>query len=341
VEVLLKRGQADNELTRYRYDVVLHIDRPTAAVEEEVDWVSHGSSLINLAQDLGQKRPAAVRLKNVPNLRLARDLAIKRLADHLDDGCNVADLRRELNQHDAVGEHPDAFHSLAEAWGYEAQISWSSSDCDGSFDVVLADRARGDAVYASRPSGAARLKSWGAYGTTPSVALLKQHLIPKLRELLRRRLPDYMVPGAFVILDALPLTPNGKIDRKSLPALQAKRPDLPGEYMVPRTAIEVMLAAVWREILNLDRVGIYDNVFDLGAHSLIIVKAHSRIRGLVMKPLSIVDMFHHPTISALAQFLIDGAEPLANVADAAAYDRVRHRREALARIRAQRRGESL
>jgi amino acid adenylation domain-containing protein len=123
--------------------------------------------------------------------------------------------------------------------------------------------------------------------------------VAELRAHLQRSLPEYMVPSAYVMLNALPLTPNGKIDRRALPA-----PDhqavVRGEYVAPRTPTEEMLASIWAELLKLDRVGIEDNFFELGGHSLLATQLVARIRDTFHVELSLRALFETPTIAELA-----------------------------------------
>jgi hypothetical protein len=126
--------------------------------------------------------------------------------------------------------------------------------------------------------------------------------LEELRGALRERLPEYMVPSAFVVLDALPLTANGKLDRRALPAPDAAARGPVGSGIAPRTATEEVIAAVWREVLDLPAVGVEDSFFDLGGHSLLIVQVHRRLAEQFPE-LAVVDLFRYPTISALAGFL--------------------------------------
>ena len=127
-------------------------------------------------------------------------------------------------------------------------------------------------------------------------------MVSELRAALKDRVPDYMVPSVFQFLETLPLTPNGKIDRKALPAPDGARPRLDSNYIVPRNALEQSIAAVWQEVLGVQSVGVFDNFFDLGGHSLLLVKAHGKLRDLAPRPLSILDMFRYPTIDALSKY---------------------------------------
>ncbi len=140
------------------------------------------------------------------------------------------------------------------------------------------------------------------------VSLHSELPTPELAAFLRERLPAHMVPSAFVVLPELPRLPNGKLDRRSLPAPDAA-PDarLSGSPLSapPRTPLEEEIAGVWREVLGLERVGVEDNFFDLGGHSLLVVRAHGRLRALG-RDVEVVDLFHHPTVAALAAHLGDG-----------------------------------
>jgi amino acid adenylation domain-containing protein len=124
-----------------------------------------------------------------------------------------------------------------------------------------------------------------------------------LRNIATARLPEYMVPNTFVMLDQLPLTPNGKIDYAALPMPGGIRPNLAAAYIAPRTELEAVIASMWQELLHVDQVGLYDNFFDLGGHSLIIVQLHARLSERFNLNLSMIDLFKYPTISALSEYL--------------------------------------
>ncbi len=124
-----------------------------------------------------------------------------------------------------------------------------------------------------------------------------------LRAFLRERLSEPMMPAAFVYLEALPRTLRGKLDRAALPPPEVARPDLGGAPLPPRTETERRIAEVWRSALSLEEVGIEDNFFDLGGHSLLLVTVRAGLRRRLGRELAILDLFRYPTIAALAGYL--------------------------------------
>jgi amino acid adenylation domain-containing protein len=124
-----------------------------------------------------------------------------------------------------------------------------------------------------------------------------------LRSYLQQKLPDYMMPSAFVFLDTLPLTPNGKLDRKALPAPDQSRADFDDAFVAPRTPVEEILANIWADVLKLDKVGIHDNFFHLGGHSLLATQVVSRVNHSFQINLPLRRLFETPTIAGLADFI--------------------------------------
>jgi len=125
--------------------------------------------------------------------------------------------------------------------------------------------------------------------------------IRELRQHLKDKLPGYMIPNAFVILEKFPLNPNGKIDRRALPVPQDMR-QTDAEYVAPRTELEKVVAKIWQKVLKLDKIGINDNFFDIGGHSILAIRiaAKAHEEGLQLRPYQI---FTHPTIASLARII--------------------------------------
>jgi amino acid adenylation domain-containing protein len=128
-----------------------------------------------------------------------------------------------------------------------------------------------------------------------------------LRAFLKEKLPDYMIPSAFVMLDEMPLTPNIKIDRNALPAPDTARPEISGEYAAPRKPAEEILASIWTDVLGVERVGIHDNFFELGGHSLLATQVMSRVREVFRLELPLRRLFELPTVAELAQSIEQAA----------------------------------
>ncbi len=146
---------------------------------------------------------------------------------------------------------------------------------------------------------------------TPGNKSLVAYVVPQkevslttseLRQFLTNKLPGYIVPNVFVILDSLPLTPNGKVDRRALPDPNLHQELL--DYVMPKTEVEKIIADIWQKALEVEKVGIYNNFFELGGHSLLLVRINQQLQEVFGLELSIVDMFNYPNIHNLSQYLI-------------------------------------
>jgi non-ribosomal peptide synthetase component F len=135
-------------------------------------------------------------------------------------------------------------------------------------------------------------------GTTLEVA--------DLRAALAATLPEYMVPSNFVLLDSLPLTVNGKVDRNALPHPSTLENETSAASQLPGNELEGIIAHAWKEALGVERVGLNENFFDLGAHSLMVAEVHMRLQQLLGRELSLVDLFQFPTVAKLANHLNGG-----------------------------------
>ncbi len=147
-----------------------------------------------------------------------------------------------------------------------------------------------------------------------------------------------MVPTAFVVLDALPRTPNGKIDRDALPAPDRSRVEDAEAMVAAEGDLEVTIATIWQDLLALDAVGVETNLFDLGANSLMMVRASSRIGEQLGRKVSVVELFGHPTVRALAAHLGNGDGNGDSEQLSKSQDRAKARREARGRRQGARAG---
>ncbi|MEU1710842.1 amino acid adenylation domain-containing protein, partial [Streptomyces sp. NPDC005706] len=283
VDIQLKHGAHHNELTRHRYEVVLHKDTPHAidlANADHVPW-SPDTDLTELLTDTR----SPVRLTGIPNARLMTDIAAERQLDGLDGPAP------------AVGVDPNELVAHGADLGLRMVATWSPQAVE-LFDAVILPTTTRTAplsgVYAHRTT------SSSSHTNTPAAARGIGTVVKAAREYLTHHLPDYMVPSAIMALHRLPLTPNAKLDRKALP-----KPDhLPTtKTRHPRTPQEQTLAALFAEILGIDQVGIDDNFFDLGGHSLLATRLTSRIRGELAVEVPIGKVFEFPTVAGLADHM--------------------------------------
>lgn len=123
----------------------------------------------------------------------------------------------------------------------------------------------------------------------------------ELSHYLKEKLPEHMVPAAFVPLDEMPLTPNGKVDRKALPEPSFSRDVLEEDYVAPRTELEEVLTNIWADILDVERVGIHDSFFRLGGHSLLATQVISRMRDMLRIEISLMDFFKASTVAGVIE----------------------------------------
>jgi amino acid adenylation domain-containing protein len=132
--------------------------------------------------------------------------------------------------------------------------------------------------------------------------------IRDIRDFLKARLPDYLLPAHYLFLDELPLTSTGKVHRSALPAPGDIRQSLETPFVQPQTEMERLIATIWRDVLSVEKVGIYDNFFDLGGHSLILMKAYHKLREVTQKDVAVLDLFLYPTVATLAAHLARNQE---------------------------------
>ncbi|QJE73056.1 amino acid adenylation domain-containing protein [Aerophototrophica crusticola] len=298
VELALQPGEAWNELTKFRYGVVLRTGEVPAAPDDA--W-QDGSRLS--AEDITAllaTGPRRLCLTGIRNARVATDL---RTLDLLDAGSvgSVGELAAALAADMEPGVDPEALFRLAARYGYRVQLSPGLDP--GRLDAAFLAAGEPPALMPiARPLP--QPGDWRTATNNPLLGTQGKLLGPLLREHLSATLPAFMLPAAFVWLDALPLTGNGKVDRKALPT-----PDMAVEhaaaYRAPREGREAVLAEIIADLLGVERVGIDDDFFALGGHSLLAARLVSRVRDVLGSELQVRTVFEKPTVAELAEQLRD------------------------------------
>ncbi|MFT3769045.1 MAG: amino acid adenylation domain-containing protein [Minicystis sp.] len=297
VEIHLRRGRHRNEMTKFHYDVVIRKGSPRPAAVTPARVEAAGSP--DLRRILTGDAPDALLVTDLPDQRLADDLRVLRWLDGDPAGGDAAALRAEIAAQPAPGVDPEDVIALGESLGYAVSLSFAPGDAVGRFDALFVRRGVTGPV-AGFPRGPAAPPA--RLANDPVAGRRERALVQSLRAHLEVRLPSYMIPASFVVLDALPLNPNGKIDRKALAARALPAPGLAGSdagYRAPRDAVEETLAQVWARVLRLPRVGIHDNFFEIGGDSILSIQIVTRAQelGIALTPRQ---MFQHQTIAGLA-----------------------------------------
>jgi len=310
VSIQPRRGCFQNELTRFRYDVILEIGNEAAepTVAETRCWIDVGD-LCGLRSLLLRHAGSPVRIRDVPNFRVADELRVLDLLKRPDGPQNVGQLRRCLRDSQSTGIEPEDLWKLNQDIPYDVHLGFPDNTSGDRYDVLFLPRCDDvisrvvDFRRQGEPTHADTADTVSFLSNSPVVKTTFDILIPLTKQYLQERLPLYMTPSTFVILDKMPLLPSGKIDRRALPRPDQKRPEHAKAFVMPRTATERVVANAWREVLGVDRVGMDDNFFDLGGHSLLLVRLHSRLKETLNIGNSIIDLFRYPTVGAFSRFL--------------------------------------
>ena len=343
-----KRGHSQNELTKFRYDVVLQVaSAPIDAAA--IQWYD-GSDTKNLPGMLAAiatgkmttagagEKPDSFGIYDLPDARALMDSQLVAALSEPVSVPTVAELRDVLGGQPAAGVDPEELWNWAVANAYTAHFRLANSGARSRYDVVFS-RRNDDA---EKP-GAAQLEfstrslhlcdeclphfsppprrrargahaeknqtEWSDYANKRSPRTSFGTMVVELRDYLRAKVPEYMIPSAFVPLAEFPLTLNGKVDRRALPAPEQSRPEMEQEYIAPRNRREEVLAAMWAEVLGIDRVGVLDNFLNLGGHSLFATQICARVRDVFQVSVQLQKFLANPTVAALASIIESADAP--------------------------------
>ncbi|NEQ07639.1 MAG: amino acid adenylation domain-containing protein [Moorea sp. SIO4E2] len=322
VDVRVKGGLHHNEMSQYRYNATLHKHSTTIEKIPTVEWLvitwgAEFTTLEQLVDYLKQERPSHLKLVNVPNCRVTPALkAIKQL----DAGYDIEVVRDHLLSGDSTAWNPEAFYKIGELLDYQVFVTWSTMN-QGHLDILLCAQngqlnhgqlanvrvfmahslLHNTSVHNDGGLGdQGGYDSLLAYVNSPSVSYHAGEFLESVRTHVSERLPQSMMPTAFVILDTFPLTVNGKVDHSALPA---PRIGSTQNGRAPRDTVEERMCGLFAQILGVTQVTIDDNFFDLGGHSLSVMRLLSRIRSCFDVELAVANVFASPTVAELVTHL--------------------------------------
>lgn len=308
VDIHLKRGCSRNEITAFRYDVILHVgSKQSTPLELPWQfWIEGKWTLPALRRHLSEQKPAVLVLKHVPNARLSSQVQAVEFLRQNTTLHTVRELRAALkNLSGEASVDPEDLWALSDDLPYGVDICWSGAPAHGYFDVVLRRHATsGEHVSATNANQQPSHKPWQAYANRPLQVMVAQRLVPQLRNFLHEVLHDPDMALTFVLLDALPHQASGEIDLAALPPPAHAVADLNHRNSIaPRTTTEKMMARLWTEIFQLERVGVHSNFFDLGGQSLRATQLLSRVRQTFQVDVPLRTLFEASTVASLAEIV--------------------------------------
>lgn len=302
VQIQLMRGKHHNELTEFRYNVILHISAEIVSNTGNysvLNWSEDNLTVSAVRQLLIENKPKILSIISVPNARLMSAIKTAEWLSDVEGFKTVGQIRKALQELENFGVDPEDFYALNVP--YSVDITWSHSSTEGHYNVafVRQDEVSKRTIF---PHSTTLSRPWQSYVNNPLQTKAARKLVPQLQNYIAQKLPEYMMPSGFVVLESLPLTANGKVNRRALRAFyNGIKPQLPENYIAPRTPVEQELVKIFVEVLGLKSVGIYDNFFELGGHSLLATQLVSRVRDALHVELPLRSVFEALTIAELSK----------------------------------------
>ena len=303
VQVLPKSGRSQNQLNAFRFDAILRVNGAAEPAQEFgwLDWHRQKLTLNNVSTLLSAN-PETLAIRNIPNARVDADVTAVSWLREAASSNSVESLRSTLAGEHRVGIESDDLCSLNPA--YRVELSWLNSRNDGAVDAVFTRKdlpARG-ALFPS--VGGEATRKCHEFANHPQRDRINRQLIPQLRQFLKDKLPHYMMPSVFTIIDQLPLSPTGKIDRRALAQLPVALESTDQDSTpAVRDPLERLLIDVWNDVLNLSHIRPGDDFFELGGNSLKAMALTHRLEQQFDCPFRPAILLQAPTVASLAAWL--------------------------------------
>ena len=295
-----------------------------------LDWQTDRLSESRIRTVLTEEGPEALLVTRIPNARMASEIeALDRLAN-LNGIKTAGDLEEVRRACRGSGVDPDELCRIATDLPYSVTLSYCDSGAAGRMKALYRRKSSTCAIASRRSDLRGEeepmaFRPWSAYANDPLKVKRARELASRLRGFVGQHLPEYMVPSAVVLLERFPLTPNGKVDRGALPLPEGLR-RVEEAYVPPHTEAQRKIAAIWREVLQVEKIGVHDNFFELGGHSLMATQVISRLRDAFALELPLASLFESPTLAGLAEYIettIRAARDREGMVGASAGDRER------------------
>lgn len=307
-----KRGRYRNEMNLFRYDCTIVVGGETrsASTPLRLDWRDTEIQADRIRAILEERSADLLEIVGIPDARPASAVKARDRLANPDGLSTVADLRRELG--DVFGVDLEEWLNLADGTAYEADLFLLDSIADGRVavsyrkrDAEGVDRTNVDPLrLGETPSKSVEIpKSWERFATNPARAKFARRLTAKVRGFVEERLPAYMVPSSFVVLDEFPLTSNGKVDRAALPRpnREAARSEI--RFVPPSNPLETRLVQIWEEIFGFGPIGIRDDFFLMGGDSLLGIRLLMRVEQECGVRLPLSALIENWTVEGLAALI--------------------------------------
>lgn len=307
VSVRIKRGSFHNELTKYRYNVVLN-KKSVKNQKGNIKWLNgldEDFSLKKVENILEGQKVQTFAIKNIVDSRILEDLHFTKLLEENISNYTIEELKKACP---IMGEYqsndPENFYRLSDEYGYNIEINRYRYNKNGTFNVIFSLDEVGieNARRQLMPKGIKQLKELA----NKPYKSINEDFKSAFKLHLKKSLPDYMIPNQIFILDEIPINQNGKIDKNALKKISSrahKSENNIKEIVSPKNMIEQVIKEVWVDILSKDEISIKDNFFEIGGHSLLATQVISRLKNLLEIEIPLKYLFENPTIENMGKVL--------------------------------------
>lgn len=287
VEIMTKQFDIVNELSKFRYDVVLYKNKTVTTTKEQLifNYQKQAYTLEEVNNLIVKNPDACIKFVNVPNSILKEEQSI----------CRFLEGQEEQKENNNTSYLPMDFYQLGATCRRRCLVNMKNVNF---MEVVYCRKQELYSTMESEPN--LKLDELGIFATNPTKNGNEEQIIQAIRSQIRKTLPDYMIPAKFIFMDVFPLLPNGKLNRKELPIPEMKEKRSTAAYMEPKTMFEKDACTIWSKLLKVERVGIKDSFFELGGHSLLAIKFFNIISEKYNKQISLSRFMNNPTIQGLS-----------------------------------------